>query len=80
VTRIYGIDPEQADDDIQRALSMQERRWGRPFQSHLIYARRPSIYRGARGMWRGLDESGLLGGALHALINRRVALINHCAF
>jgi hypothetical protein len=80
VARIAGIDPGQADDDVQRVLQHQTRRWGKPFQSHLVYARRPSIYRGARGMWRGLDESGLLGGALHALINRRVALINHCAF
>ena len=80
MTRIEGIEPEQAEEDVQRVLATQARRWGAPLTNHLIYARRPSIFRGARGMWRGLDESGLLGGALHALVNRRVALINQCAF
>ena len=80
MARIEGIEPEQAGDEFQQVFAQQARRWGGPLANHLIYARRPSIYRGARGMWRGLDESGLLGGALHALVNRRVAIVNGCVF
>jgi hypothetical protein len=48
--------------------------------NHLLYARRPSIYRGVRAMWSGLDASGLIDGKLQALLNRRVASLNGCAF
>jgi hypothetical protein len=48
--------------------------------NHLVYARRPSIFRGARGMWQGLDASGLIDGQLQALLNRRVASLNGCEF
>jgi hypothetical protein len=41
--------------------------------NHLVYARRPTIFRGARGMWTGIDGSGLIDGKLGALLNRRVA-------
>ena len=53
---------------------------GRPLGSHLTYARRPTIYRAVRGMWGGLEASGMLDGALVALVNRRVASINGCVF
>ena len=46
----------------------------------LVYARRPSIFRGARGMWTGIDGSGLIDGTLGALLNRRVASLNGCEF
>ena len=51
-----------------------------PLLNHLVYARRPSIFRGARGMWTGMDASGLIDGELTALINRRVASLNGCEF
>lgn len=59
---------------------MQTERWGAPLLAHLVYARRPTIYRGMRAMWAGLDQSGLLDPALVALVNRRVAAINGCVF
>jgi hypothetical protein len=31
-------------------------------------------------MWTGLDQSGLIDATLQALMNRRVAYLNHCAF
>jgi hypothetical protein len=31
-------------------------------------------------MWTGIDASGLIGGALRALVNRRVAALNRCEF
>ena len=48
--------------------------------NHRVYARRPSIFRGARGMWTGIGASGLVDGALQALLNRRVAALNGCEF
>jgi hypothetical protein len=53
---------------------------GVPLLNHLLYARRPTIFRGVRAMWTGLDSSGLIDGRLVALINRRVATINGCDF
>jgi alkylhydroperoxidase family enzyme len=80
--RIDGVDPTA--DDLERRMSAvfeaQERKWGAPLGSHLIYARRPSIYHAARGMWGGLDASGLLDPAFVGLVNRRVAMINGCEF
>ena len=78
--RIPGIDPERAEGAIRAVLKAQAERWGAPLINHLVYARRPSIFRGARAMWTGLDQSGLIDGKLQALINRRVAYLNGCAF
>jgi hypothetical protein len=78
--RIPGVDPEQADGPIRAVFTAQAERWGAPLVNHLLYARRPSIFRGARAMWTGLDQSGLIDGKLQALINRRVAYLNGCAF
>jgi alkylhydroperoxidase family enzyme len=80
--RIPGLDPEDGNLDpaITAALTAQRRRWGVPLKGYLIYARRPSIFKAVRGMWNGLDASGLLDGKLVALVNRRVASLNGCEF
>jgi len=78
--RIHGVDPEQAEGQIRAVFKAQAERWGGPLLNHLLYARRPSIFRGARAMWTGIDQSGLIDGKLQALINRRVAYLNNCAF
>jgi hypothetical protein len=80
MVRIAGIKREDATGPIATTLDAQERTWGAPLANHLLYARRPSIFRGARAMWGGLDQSGLLDPALVALINVRVAAHNRCAF
>ena len=81
MARIEGVSPaESGDDYVQKVLDAQAKRWGAPLLNHLVYARRPSIFRGARGMWTGLDASGLIDGRLAALINRRVASLNRCEF
>ena len=80
MTRIDGIDPAQAEPRIQRVLEAQAKTWGAPLANHLVYARRPSIFRGARAMWGGLDQSGLLAPDLVALLNRRVAALIGCEF
>jgi alkylhydroperoxidase family enzyme len=80
MARIEGIKREESTGPIATTLDAQERKWGAPLANHLIYARRPTIFRGARAMWNGLDLSGLLDPALMALINVRVASINRCEF
>ena len=78
--RVGGIDPDRAEGYVRAVLEAQAKKWGAPLLNHLLYARRPSIFRGARAMWAGLDSSGLIDGGLTALINRRVAALNGCVF
>ncbi|HET7272321.1 MAG TPA: hypothetical protein VFI90_14715 [Rubrobacter sp.] len=80
MARIEGVDPERVEKRIRAVLEAQTDRWGAPLLNHLVYARRPSIFRGIRGMWAGLDASGLLDPKLVALVNRRVATLNGCVF
>jgi alkylhydroperoxidase family enzyme len=80
VARIEGVSPDEVERDIELVFNAQRRRWGAPLLNHLLYARRPPIFRGARAMWTGLDQSGLLDAGLAALINVRVAHQNRCAF
>ena len=80
MARIDGVNPGEVDRYTRQVLEAQAEKWGAPLLNHLVYARRPSIFRGARGMWQALDASGLIDGQLQALINRRVASINKCEF
>lgn len=80
MARIDGVNPAETEKRIRTVLEAQAKQWGGPLLNHLLYARRPSIFRGARAMWGGLDASGLLDPALAALINRRVATLNGCEF
>lgn len=78
--RISGVDPESATGELRRVFDAQRENWGQTLINHGIYARRPTIYRGARAMWTGLAGSGLLDEQLVYLLNRRVALLNGCYF
>lgn len=80
MARIPGVDPGTAEGPIRAVFEAQARKWGAPLLNHLVYARRPAIFRGARAMWTGIDTSGLIAGPLQALLNRRVASLNHCEF
>ena len=80
MARIEGVDPGRAQGQIRAVFEAQTKKWGAPLLNHLLYARRPTIFRGARAMWSGLDSSGLIDGKLVALINWRVATINGCEF
>ncbi|MCA1600976.1 MAG: hypothetical protein LC776_04810 [Acidobacteria bacterium] len=80
MARIAGVDLDSADRYAKDVLEAQKKTWGGPLLNHLVYARRPSIFRGARAMWMGIDASGLIDPGLRALINRRVAAINRCEF
>jgi len=80
MARIPPLDSRHVDAYIDNVLEAQTKTWGAPLANHLIYARCPSIFRGVRAMWTGIDSSGLISPSLRALINRRVAAINHCEF
>ena len=80
MARIEGARADEVEPYIKKVFEAQTRKWGAPLLNHLIYARRPSIFRGARGMWTGIESSGLIDTRLQALINRRVASINGCLF
>ncbi len=81
MARVEGVRPGEAGDDYaEKVLAAQAKHWGAPLLNHLVYARRPSIFRGARGMWAGIGASGLIDERLKALANRRVAFLNGCGF
>ena len=80
MARVANANVQAADNYIKNVLEAQAKDWGAPLLNHLVYARRPSIFKGARAMWTGIDSSGLIESALRALINRRVAFLNGCEF
>ena len=80
MARVANANVTEADKFIKSVLEAQAKDWGNPLLNHLIYARRPSIFKGARAMWTGIDASGLIDTSLRALINRRVAFLNGCEF
>ncbi len=80
MARITNVDQSGVAANIQKAFEAQAKKWGGPLLNHLLYARRPSIFRGVRAMWTGIDASGLIDAKLQALINRRVASHNGCEF
>jgi alkylhydroperoxidase family enzyme len=80
MARVADANVDEAEKYIQSVLEAQRKNWGAPLLNHLLYARRPSIFRGARAMWTGIDASGLLDPGFRALINRRVAFLNGCEF
>ena len=80
MARVEGVDPGQVSDEYTaKVLAAQAKTWGAPLLNHLVYARRPSIFRGAGGC--GPDRRlGADRRELGALINRRVAALNGCEF
>jgi hypothetical protein len=80
MARIAEAEISTFHPSIRAVLEAQRKKWGAPLLNHLIYARRPSIFKGARGMWSGIDASGLIDSKLQALVNRRVAHLNGCEF
>ncbi len=80
MARIPDVAENSVEPRIRTLLEAQRKKWGAPLLNHLIYARRPSIFAAVRGMWSGIDASGLIDDKLKALVNRRVAYLNGCEF
>lgn len=80
MARIPDADFDALEPQVRAVLEAQRKKWGAPLLNHLIYARRPTIFRGVRAMWSGLDASKLIDVQLTAMLNRRVAFLNGCEF
>jgi hypothetical protein len=80
MSRINGIDPDDSKGYVARVLKAQADTWGAPLNNHLVYARRPDLFKAVRGMWAAIDKDGRIGTVLLSLINRRIASLNGCLF
>lgn len=80
MARLEGVKPQEADSYARKVFEAQAKKWGAPLLPHLLHARCPTIFRGVRAMWAGIEASGLIDGRLQALLNRRVASLNGCEF
>lgn len=80
MARIGGVEPAETDGYARKLFDAQTKKWGAPLLNHLLYARRPTIFRGVRAMWTGIEGSGLIDRKLQSLVNRRVASLNGCEF
>ena len=80
-TRIPPVDIGALPDDLREALEEQRRLYGAPLYPYLFYARNPAYFRAAKAMWATLQqETKRVPVTLRALVNRRVASWNGCAF
>jgi hypothetical protein len=73
--------PAANDDipaDVRAVCDKLKERYGSLPLNHAVLARRPSVFRAFRGMWDGLEASGLLPARLVDLVNVRVASLIGC--
>ncbi|MCB1215844.1 hypothetical protein KDL44_00510 [bacterium] len=80
MARIKGPDIDKLDTRLQRIFEAQAQQYGQPLTGQHIAAHSPEVFNGMRGMFGALHKSGLLEPALRNLLNRHVALINHCPY
>jgi hypothetical protein len=64
--------------DVCAVCDKLKERYGSLPVNHAVLARRPSVFRAFRGMWDGLEASGLLPARLVDLVNVRVASLIGC--
>lgn len=64
--------------DVHAVCERLAERYGSVPFNHAVLARRPSIFRAFRGMWDGLEQSGLLPARLVDLVNVKVASLIGC--
>lgn len=64
--------------DVQAVCQRLSERYGSVPYNHAVLARSPSIFRGFRAMWDGLESSALLPARLADLLNVKVARLIGC--
>ncbi len=79
MSRIAGLSKQQVSEEIRGVFERQQQRYGMVLENHAVLARRPSIFRGFRAMWDGIEESGRLEPRLVDLVNVRVASLVGCS-
>jgi hypothetical protein len=75
--RVPAADSEMPAD-VRAVCDRLVNRYGSLPYNHAVLARRRSIFRAFRGMWEGLEESGLLAARLVDLVNLKVASLVGC--
>ena len=48
MARVPDAAPEGLEPPVKAVLDAQAKKWGAPLLNHCVYARRPTIFRGAR--------------------------------
>jgi hypothetical protein len=65
MARIVGVEAGEVTGAIAATFEAQAKKWGGPLLNHLVYARRPTIFRGAGDVgwyrWLGIDRRGVAG-------------------
>ncbi|MDP9369077.1 MAG: hypothetical protein M3Q03_12485 [Chloroflexota bacterium] len=79
-SQVAGVDPSETEGEIRAMLRAQAERWDGPLANHLLYARLPTILRGARAMWTYIAASRLVEPGFQAPVNRRAAALNGWQF
>ena len=80
MSRIPGIDPEQAPHDLAEIFAQQVAQYGAPLGPTLVMAHCPPLVRGARGLGVALEKSGQLPAELRDLVSLRAAQLIGCPF
>jgi len=75
--RVPAADSE-IPTDVRAVCDRLVERYGSLPYNHAVLARRPTIFRAFRGMWEGLEHSGLLPTRLVDLVNVKVASLVGC--
>jgi alkylhydroperoxidase family enzyme len=79
-SRISEIETPGDDPILKELYAREEETFGFVLNTTKVQAHRPEILRAAKQLGAAVARSGLLGPALLALVNLRVALINGCPF
>jgi AhpD family alkylhydroperoxidase len=79
MARVSGLPRQAVPADVGLVYDRQVAYYGDVLVNHKVLARRPTIFRGFRAMWEGLESSGKLPPRLVDLVNMRVASLIGCA-
>ena len=77
MSRVQPVDTD-IPATVRAVCEQLTERYGSLPVNHAVLARRPPIFRAFRGMWEGLESSGLLPARLVDLVNVRVASLIGC--
>ena len=78
--RIPGLTTDQANPEVRAIFERQQRYYGEPLNTTLVYALRPTILEGATALAEGINASGIIESSLKPLACLRAATINGCPF
>lgn len=80
MARVDGVNIEEVPPEIREIFSEQEKRYGAVLNTARVYALRPTIYKGAQALGKGIQDSGLIEPELRYLVCVKAASINGCPY